>query len=51
MICNAVGHMAASTEPKWWEKSEETTVLWRSCVTEDGLEYYINYKTEEVRSN
>eukprot|EP00041_Stephanoeca_diplocostata_P035801 m.1275779 g.1275779 ORF g.1275779 m.1275779 type:complete len:1469 (+) comp24762_c0_seq12:253-4659(+) len=34
-----------SGKVKWWEAVEEPTTTWRACVTEDGLDYYVNTET------
>eukprot|EP00040_Diaphanoeca_grandis_P036460 m.232435 g.232435 ORF g.232435 m.232435 type:complete len:1418 (-) comp33622_c0_seq1:24-4277(-) len=33
---------------KWWEAVEEPTTVWRACVTEDGLDYYVNTETNQT---
>ena len=33
---------------KWWEKSEDVSqTKWIKCVTDDGLDYYVNTETNE----
>jgi hypothetical protein len=44
-----VAHCCAmSGQVKWWEAIEEPTSVWRSCVTDDGLDYYVNTETHET---
>jgi len=33
---------------KWWEKEPEPTTVWRACLTDDGLDYYVNTETNET---
>eukprot|EP00040_Diaphanoeca_grandis_P025752 m.143132 g.143132 ORF g.143132 m.143132 type:complete len:1427 (-) comp30293_c0_seq1:306-4586(-) len=33
---------------KWWEKAPEPTTVWRACLTDDGLDYYVNTETNET---
>ena len=41
--------MAGVSEgPKWWERTEEPDTVWRACVTDDGLDYYVNTETNET---
>lgn len=37
-----------ATRVKWWEAVEEPTTVWRACVTEDGLDYYVNTETNQT---
>ena len=37
-----------SGQVKWWEAVEEPTTVWRACVTDDGLDYYVNTETHET---
>ena len=38
-------------EEKWWEAktSEEEMGVWRSLVTEEGVDYYLNIETQETQ--
>ena len=40
--------MAAPGRVKWWEKEPEPTTVWRACLTDDGLDYYVNTESNEV---
>ena len=41
--------MAGLSEgPKWWERADEPDTVWRACVTDDGLDYYVNTETNET---
>mmetsp|Transcript_10588 Transcript_10588/g.25881 ORF Transcript_10588/g.25881 Transcript_10588/m.25881 type:complete len:1397 (-) Transcript_10588:192-4382(-) len=34
---------------RWWEKAEEPQTIWRACVSNDGLDYYVNTETGETQ--
>eukprot|EP00039_Didymoeca_costata_P017476 m.324043 g.324043 ORF g.324043 m.324043 type:complete len:483 (+) comp16540_c7_seq2:247-1695(+) len=33
---------------RWWEALEEPQTVWRACVTDDGLDFYVNTETNET---
>eukprot|EP00949_MAST-11_sp_MAST-11-sp1_P000183 g183.t1 len=38
----------ADAAVRWWEREEEPDTVWQACLTDDGLDFYVNTETNET---